>query len=70
MLIVSSETLKGSVKVNEVRTQNGLNSLAVRSVDLLSDTKQDDIEEDKISSSNDRLRLLGTRLQEPRVSCT
>ncbi|XP_022196494.1 bifunctional coenzyme A synthase [Nilaparvata lugens] len=66
MIVVSAETVRGSAKVNEVRVQNGLNQLEVHSVPLLPENhKDDEIEEDKVSSGNNRLRLLGTILQPP-----
>ncbi|KAL1137624.1 hypothetical protein AAG570_009320 [Ranatra chinensis] len=68
MLIVSSETLRGGSKVNELRLKNNLNPLVIHSVELLNDIRLDDEEEDKISSSNYRLRLLGTRIREPEPS--
>ncbi|RZF44530.1 hypothetical protein LSTR_LSTR002303 [Laodelphax striatellus] len=66
MIVVSAETVGGSAKVNEVRLRNGLNQLEVHSVPLLPENyKDDEIEEDKVSSGNNRLRLLGTILQPP-----
>uniref|UniRef100_A0A1B6CV28 Bifunctional coenzyme A synthase n=2 Tax=Clastoptera arizonana TaxID=38151 RepID=A0A1B6CV28_9HEMI len=65
MIVVSSETIGGGSKVNQVRKSNNLKPLCVHSVELLADTKLDEIEEDKISSSNLRLRCLGTLLRPP-----
>lgn len=66
MIVVSSETVRGGDKVNEVRKANGLKPLQVHSVDLLEeDNKLDDDEEDKISSSNIRMRCLGTLIKPP-----
>lgn len=65
MLVVSAETIGGGNKVNEVRLANGLNTLKVHTVDLIPDIKEDEEEEDKVSSSNDRLRLLGTLISVP-----
>ncbi|KAI5751570.1 hypothetical protein M8J77_008759 [Diaphorina citri] len=60
-LIVSAETQGGGVKVNELRVANSLKPLDVVSVPLLpSDGKVDEQEEDKLSSSNLRMRELGT----------
>uniref|UniRef100_A0A069DV06 Bifunctional coenzyme A synthase n=1 Tax=Panstrongylus megistus TaxID=65343 RepID=A0A069DV06_9HEMI len=66
LLVVSSETVRGGDKVNEVRMEKGLKPLIVHSVDLLLNPNlEDEIEEDKISSSTDRIRLLGTLLRQP-----
>ncbi|KAK3909819.1 Bifunctional coenzyme A synthase [Frankliniella fusca] len=66
MIVVSEETLKGGLKINEVRAQKSLNPLAVHSVNLLvTSNKQEQEEEDKVSSGNLRLRVLGTRLIKP-----
>ncbi|XP_075237464.1 bifunctional Phosphopantetheine adenylyltransferase - Dephospho-CoA kinase [Lycorma delicatula] len=66
MIVVSAETINGGNKINELRKERGLNPMAVHSVPLLPETnKSDDVEEDKISSSNNRLRLLGTLLKPP-----
>ena len=67
MLVVSAETIGGGKKVNELRINNGLKPLHVHSVELIPDIKLDEEEEDKVSSSNDRLRLLGTLLSIPEV---
>uniref|UniRef100_A0A0K8TBU8 Cytidyltransferase-like domain-containing protein n=1 Tax=Lygus hesperus TaxID=30085 RepID=A0A0K8TBU8_LYGHE len=66
VLIVSPETMKGGQKVNEMRQKNGLDPLKIRSIQLVTeDLKCWDVEEEKVSSSNGRLRLLGTLLKEP-----
>ncbi|XP_026273775.1 bifunctional coenzyme A synthase [Frankliniella occidentalis] len=66
LIVVSEETLKGGLKINEVRAQKSLNPLAVHSVNLLvTSNKQEQEEEDKVSSGNLRLRVLGTRLNKP-----
>ncbi|XP_073971116.1 bifunctional Phosphopantetheine adenylyltransferase - Dephospho-CoA kinase isoform X2 [Rhodnius prolixus] len=66
LLVVSSETVRGGDKVNEVRKDKGLKPLIVHSVDLLLNPNlEDELEEDKISSSTDRIRLLGRLLRRP-----
>lgn len=66
MIVVSAETINGGNKINEARKQNGLKPMAVLSVPLLPEAnKSDDVEEDKISSSNNRLRLLGALIKPP-----
>lgn len=65
MLVVSHETKRGGDKVNELRLQKNLSKLDVHVVELASDENYNEHEEAKISSSNHRIRLLGTRLQPP-----
>jgi phosphopantetheine adenylyltransferase/dephospho-CoA kinase len=69
MIVVSTETYKGGLKVNELRSQNNLSILDIHTVDILEAVPEHtgDEEEEKISSSNSRMRLLGTRLKEPEV---
>ncbi|KAI4501903.1 hypothetical protein M0802_003238 [Mischocyttarus mexicanus] len=62
MLVVSEETKRGGDKVNSLRLQNNLNELVIHEVKLLFDEDHREHEESKISSSNQRMRLLGTRL--------
>lgn len=66
LIVVSTETSRGGAKVNELRAKNGLKQLQVHTIELLDDELTDDDKEDKISSSNQRMDLLGTRLK-PRV---
>ncbi|OWR51712.1 bifunctional coenzyme A synthase like protein [Danaus plexippus plexippus] len=67
LLVVSEETSRGAIKVNEKRKENGLNPLDVYTIGLAEDTNQQSYEEEaKLSSSNQRMRLLGTILREPR----
>lgn len=65
MIIVSSETLSGGEKVNGVRKTNGLKTLQIHCIDLVELETNEEAKETKISSSNQRLDLLGTRLREP-----
>jgi phosphopantetheine adenylyltransferase/dephospho-CoA kinase len=69
LIVVSAETYKGGLKVNELRQKNNLPPLAIHTVDLLEALPEHvgDGEEEKISSSNCRMRLLGTRLRVPEV---
>ncbi|KAH0948898.1 hypothetical protein HN011_006343 [Eciton burchellii] len=67
MIVVSEETKRGGDKVNEIRLQNNLSKLDVYVVKLAADEHHNEYEENKISSSNQRIRLLGTRLQPPRI---
>lgn len=68
MIVVSEETKKGGLLVNEARAQKSFKPLVIHSVDLLvTQIKQEQEEEDKVSSGNLRLRVLGTRLIKPEV---
>ncbi|XP_012273059.1 bifunctional coenzyme A synthase [Orussus abietinus] len=68
MIVVSEETKRGGDKVNELRQQKGLSKLDVHVVELVKDQLCQEHEEAKISSSNHRMRLLGTRLRRPNLS--
>uniref|UniRef100_A0A182PN98 Bifunctional coenzyme A synthase n=1 Tax=Anopheles epiroticus TaxID=199890 RepID=A0A182PN98_9DIPT len=63
LIVVSTETARGGAKVNELRERNGLNQLKVHTIELLDDESTVEDKEDKISSSNQRMDLLGTRLR-------
>ncbi|XP_026327157.1 bifunctional coenzyme A synthase isoform X2 [Hyposmocoma kahamanoa] len=65
MLVVSEETIKGGVKVNEKRVENGIPKLDTYVIGLATDAQQSAEEETKVSSSNQRMRLLGTILRPP-----
>lgn len=65
MLIVSAETIRGGEAVNEVRKEKQLKPLKIYCIDLLKLETCEEGKESKVSSSNQRLDLLGTRLKEP-----
>ncbi|XP_053424841.1 bifunctional coenzyme A synthase [Nycticebus coucang] len=64
-LVVSEETYRGGMAVNRFRLENGLEELALYQIQLLKDLSQKENEEDKVSSSNLRQRLLGALLRPP-----
>lgn len=65
---MSEETLKGGDMVNRYRKERGLNELALHCVQLLSDEHRQSLEEElKVSSSTARMRILGTRIRQPKV---
>uniref|UniRef100_A0A8C3HT60 Bifunctional coenzyme A synthase n=2 Tax=Chrysemys picta bellii TaxID=8478 RepID=A0A8C3HT60_CHRPI len=64
-IVVSEETRKGGVAVNKKRLENGLSELALHEILLVKDLRHGENEEEKISSSSIRQRLLGTLLQPP-----
>lgn len=68
MIIVSQETLKGGAFVNKTRQERGLNQLDVEVIDLIEDSNRLQCEEEKLSSSSGRMRLLGTLLRKPEFS--
>ncbi|XP_032566931.1 bifunctional coenzyme A synthase [Chiroxiphia lanceolata] len=65
-LVVSEETRRGGEAVNRKRLENGLPELALHEIQLMKDPDHQQNEEEKISSSSLRQRLLGTLLQPPR----
>lgn len=66
MIVVSSETFRGGQRVNDLRKEKGLPLLDILSIELLeTEPSQLQVEESKISSSNYRIKLLGSRLREP-----
>uniref|UniRef100_T2ME50 Bifunctional coenzyme A synthase n=1 Tax=Hydra vulgaris TaxID=6087 RepID=T2ME50_HYDVU len=68
-LVVSAETLNGAAIVNSQRATNGLNKLDVISIDIVSENVFDLAkivnDEQKLSSSSERMRLLGTLRRQP-----
>ncbi|KAM9487816.1 bifunctional coenzyme A synthase [Clarias gariepinus] len=64
-IVVSEETRRGGEAVNRKRVENGLRELVLYEIPLIKDVHHADIEEEKISSSSLRTRLLGTLLIPP-----
>ncbi|KAI4875031.1 hypothetical protein NFI96_012996 [Prochilodus magdalenae] len=64
-IVVSEETRRGGEAVNRKRAENGLSELVLYEIPLIKDAHHTDIEEEKISSSSLRSRLLGTLLKPP-----
>lgn len=69
MIVVSAETRKGALSINNERLKNNLPPLDIHCIELI-DNVGDNIygirtKDNKISSSNTRLELLGTRLRQP-----
>lgn len=67
MIVVSAETLRGGQKVNELRQENKLNTLDIFCIDIIAASDKCGPKENKISSSNTRIDLLGTRWRQPEV---
>lgn len=64
-IVVSEETKRGGEAVNKRRIENGLPALVLHEIQLLKDAHHTETEEEKISSSSLRSRLLGTLLTLP-----
>uniref|UniRef100_A0A8C2W369 Bifunctional coenzyme A synthase n=2 Tax=Chinchilla lanigera TaxID=34839 RepID=A0A8C2W369_CHILA len=64
-LVVSEETYRGGMAVNRLRLEHGLEELALYQIELLKDPSHQENEEDKVSSSSLRQRMLGTLLRPP-----
>ncbi|KAL4834776.1 hypothetical protein H8958_009447 [Nasalis larvatus] len=64
-LVVSEETYRGGMAVNRFRLENDLEELALYQIQLLKDIKHTENEEDKVSSSSFRQRMLGNLLRPP-----
>ena len=67
MIVVSAETYQGALKINQIRKENNLNELDIHVVKVAKDKFSNGMEEKKISSSNTRIRLLGSYLKQPEV---
>ncbi|KAM4715472.1 bifunctional coenzyme A synthase isoform 1-T4 [Anableps anableps] len=65
-IVVSEETRKGGEAVNKKRIENDLPLLVLHEIQLLKDAHHNETEEEKISSSSLRSRLLGTLLTPPK----
>jgi len=62
-IVGSEETEKGCKAVNQKRKENELSQLDIHIISLVKDnSRQSEHEEEKVSSSTGRVRLLGTRL--------
>lgn len=72
MIVLSEETLKGGELINDKRISSALKPLDISPIPLLEEDESSDEfceeEEKKISSSNYRMRLLGTLLKSPQVN--
>ncbi|XP_068438540.1 bifunctional coenzyme A synthase [Clinocottus analis] len=65
-IVVSEETRRGGEAVNKKRIENGFPPLILHEIQLLKDAHHTETEEEKISSSSLRSRLLGTLLTRPK----
>ncbi|KAL7732035.1 hypothetical protein ACLKA6_015798 [Drosophila palustris] len=65
LIVVSAETLRGAHKVNELRATKELCQLDIFTIDIVESKVNDGIHESKVSSSNTRIDMLGTRWRQP-----
>jgi len=62
-IVGSQETEKGCVAINMKRKELGMEELDIHLIELVQDlSREEKFEEEKVSSSTGRIRLLGTRL--------
>lgn len=65
-IVVSEETKRGGDKINEIRKEKNMNLLQIVSIQLVASTdRQSQFEEDKLSSSTRRIRMLGSLIKPP-----
>lgn len=64
LIVVSDETLKGGYKVNEIRKEKNFRELAIHSIPLVEIKEVLKEKEQKVSSSNQRMDMLGTQFNE------
>lgn len=65
LIVVSTETMKGGEKVNEIRRKNQLNQLELYCIPLVEIEEAIKEKEKKVSSSNQRMDMLGSQFKEP-----
>lgn len=65
LIVVSLETIKGGEKVNEIRRSKGFKELEIYSIPLVEIKNVLKEKERKVSSSNQRMDILGSQFKEP-----
>lgn len=65
LIVVSSETMKGGEKVNEIRRGKNMKELEIYSIPLIEIKEVLKEKEKKVSSSNQRMDILGSQFKEP-----
>lgn len=65
MIVVSLETMKGGEKVNEIRRGKGMKELEIYSIPLVEIKQVLKEKEKKVSSSNQRMDILGSQFKPP-----
>ncbi|CRK99796.1 CLUMA_CG013104, isoform A [Clunio marinus] len=65
LIVVSSETMKGGEKVNEIRRGKNFRELEIYSIPLVEVKQVLKEKEQKVSSSNQRMDILGSQFKEP-----
>lgn len=72
MIVVSEETYRGGQKVNQLRTEKGLNQLKIHTISLVDHSQETitdtqlNLNEQKLSSSRKRYELLGKHVKSNR----
>jgi phosphopantetheine adenylyltransferase / dephospho-CoA kinase len=65
MIVVSSETLKGGEMINKLRREKNFRDLEIYSIPLVEIKEVIKEKEKKVSSSNQRMDILGSQFKEP-----
>lgn len=65
LIVVSEETMKGGEKVNEIRRGKNFRELQIYSIPLIEIKEVLKEKEKKVSSSNQRMDILGSKFKEP-----
>lgn len=65
LIVVSSETMKGGEKVNEIRRGKSMKELDIYSIPLVEIKEVLKEKEKKVSSSNQRMDILGSQFKQP-----
>ena len=65
LIVVSSETMRGGEKVNEIRRGKNFRELEIYSIPLVEIKQVLKEKEKKVSSSNQRMDILGSQFKEP-----
>lgn len=65
LIVVSSETMRGGEKINEIRRGKNMKELEIYSIPLIEIKEVLKEKEQKVSSSNQRMDILGSQFKEP-----
>lgn len=65
LIVVSAETMKGGEKINEIRRAKNFRELEIHSIPLVEIKQVLKEKEKKVSSSNQRMDMLGSQFKEP-----
>jgi phosphopantetheine adenylyltransferase / dephospho-CoA kinase len=65
LIVVSAETIKGGEKINSIRRSKNFRELAIHSIPLIEVKQLLHEKEGKVSSSNQRMDILGSQFRKP-----